>query len=74
MPSWRVCPAESAFIWSRPFFDSGEADGHLFYVMPYAKGETLRARLESERRLPVYEMLTGQPPHTGPTTPALVAW
>ena len=40
-----------------PLFDSGEADGLLFYVMPYVEGETLRARLESERQLPVDETL-----------------
>ena len=25
-----------------PLFDSGEADGFLFYVMPYVEGESLR--------------------------------
>ena len=25
-----------------PLFDSGEADGLVFYVMPYVEGETLR--------------------------------
>ena len=25
-----------------PLFDSGQADGFLFYVMPYVEGETLR--------------------------------
>ncbi|MBI3981548.1 MAG: PD40 domain-containing protein [Gemmatimonadetes bacterium] len=29
-----------------PLFDSGEADGLLFYVMPYVEGESLRQRLE----------------------------
>src|ERR1041384_4629849 len=29
-----------------PLFDSGEANGLLFYVMPYVEGESLRARLE----------------------------
>ena len=29
-----------------PLFDSGEADGFLFYVMPYVEGETLRERLK----------------------------
>ncbi|MFO0228772.1 protein kinase domain-containing protein, partial [Gemmatimonas sp.] len=29
-----------------PLLDSGAADGLLYYVMPYVKGETLRARLE----------------------------
>jgi serine/threonine-protein kinase len=38
-----------------PLFDSGEADGFLFYVMPYVEGETLRARLERERQIPVDE-------------------
>ena len=38
-----------------PLFDSGEADGLLFYVMPYVEGQTLRARLETERQLPVDE-------------------
>ena len=38
-----------------PLFDSGEADGMLFYVMPYVEGESLRARLEREKQLPVDE-------------------
>jgi eukaryotic-like serine/threonine-protein kinase len=38
-----------------PLFDSGEADGLLFYVMPFVQGETLRARLEREKQLPVDE-------------------
>jgi eukaryotic-like serine/threonine-protein kinase len=36
-----------------PLLDSGAADGLLYYVMPYVRGETLRARLERERQLPV---------------------
>jgi serine/threonine-protein kinase len=36
-----------------PLLDSGEADGLLYYVMPYVAGETLRARLERERQLPI---------------------
>jgi serine/threonine-protein kinase len=40
-----------------PLFDSGEADGFLYYVMPYVDGETLRDRLNAERQLPVDEAL-----------------
>jgi len=36
-----------------PLLDSGEAAGLLYYVMPYMTGETLRARLERERQLPI---------------------
>ena len=36
-----------------PLFDSGEANGFLFYVMPYVPGESLRDRLAREHQLPV---------------------
>jgi len=36
-----------------PLFDSGNADGHLYYVMPFVEGETLRRRLEREQQLPI---------------------
>ena len=38
-----------------PLFDSGEADGLLYYVMPYVEGESLRAKLTREKQLPVEE-------------------
>ncbi len=37
--------------------DSGNAEGLLYYVMPYVAGESLRARLARERQLPVEEAL-----------------
>ena len=40
-----------------PLFDSGEAGGLLFYVMPYVEGESLRARLDREKQLPVDEAI-----------------
>ncbi|HXV16780.1 MAG TPA: protein kinase [Gemmatimonadaceae bacterium] len=36
-----------------PLFDSGVADGLLYYVMPYVEGETLRERLDREQQLAV---------------------
>src|SRR3954471_24287020 len=36
-----------------PLLDSGEADGLLFYVMPYMAGETLRARLTRDTQLSI---------------------
>jgi len=38
-----------------PLFDSGAADGFLFYVMPYIQGETLRQKLERETQLGIDE-------------------
>ena len=38
-----------------PLFDSGEADGLLFYVMPYVEGESLRDRLDRDKQLSVDE-------------------
>ncbi len=40
-----------------PLLDSGEADGLLFYVMPYVAGESLRDRLEREGQLPLVDAL-----------------
>ena len=36
-----------------PLHDSGEADGFVFYVMPYVEGESLREKLDREHQLPV---------------------
>ena len=38
-----------------PLFDSGTADGFLYYVMPFIDGETLRAKLDRETQLGVDE-------------------
>jgi serine/threonine-protein kinase len=38
-----------------PLFDSGTADGFLYYVMPFIDGETLRAKLDRETQLGVEE-------------------
>ena len=36
-----------------PLFDSGTADGFLFYVMPYIRGETIREKLNRETQFGV---------------------
>src|SRR6186713_3669220 len=38
-----------------PLFDSGTADGFLYYVMPFIEGETLRDKLNRETQLGVDE-------------------
>jgi len=40
-----------------PLYDSGEAGGTLFYVMPLAEGESLRERLAREVQLPLEDAL-----------------
>ena len=40
-----------------PLLDSGEADGLIFYVMPFVEGESLRHRLDREGKLPLDEAL-----------------
>ncbi|HXV15645.1 MAG TPA: serine/threonine-protein kinase, partial [Gemmatimonadaceae bacterium] len=40
-----------------PLFDSGEAEGLLYYVMPYVEGESLRSRLDREKQLPIDEAI-----------------
>ena len=37
--------------------DSGETAGHLWFTMPFVRGESLRDRLRRERQLPVDEAL-----------------
>jgi serine/threonine-protein kinase len=38
-----------------PLHDSGEAEGFVYYVMPYVEGESLRAKLEREKELSIEE-------------------
>ncbi len=38
-----------------PLFDSGNADGMLFYVMPYIEGETIRDKLNRETQFGIDE-------------------
>ena len=38
-----------------PLYDSGDVDGMLFYVMPFIEGESLRARLDRDKQLPIAE-------------------
>ena len=41
-----------------PLHDSGEADGLLYYVMPYVEGESLRDRLDREKQLAIADAVT----------------
>ncbi|MCH8937172.1 MAG: serine/threonine protein kinase [Gemmatimonadetes bacterium] len=40
-----------------PLHDSGEADGFLYYVMPFVRGESLRERIQKEGELPITEAI-----------------
>jgi serine/threonine protein kinase len=40
-----------------PLFDSGTADGFLFYVMPFIDGETLRNRLNRDTQWGIDEAI-----------------
>ena len=40
-----------------PLYDSGQADGLLFYVMPYVQGDSIRGRLSRDKKLPLEEAL-----------------
>ncbi|HTS90127.1 MAG TPA: protein kinase [Gemmatimonadales bacterium] len=41
-----------------PLYDSGEAAGFLYYVMPLVEGESLRDRLDRQKQLPIDEALS----------------
>jgi len=41
-----------------PLHDSGEANGFLYFVMPYVEGESLRDRLVREKQLPIDDAIT----------------
>ena len=40
-----------------PLYDSGQAGDLLYYVMPYIDGESLRQRLDREKRLPLEDAI-----------------
>ena len=40
-----------------PLFDSGEADGFLYYVMPFVDGVSLRKKIDQEKQLDIDESL-----------------
>ena len=40
-----------------PVFDSGDANGLLYYVMPFVEGESLRGRLKRETQLPIEDAI-----------------
>jgi serine/threonine protein kinase/Tfp pilus assembly protein PilF len=40
-----------------PLYDSGDANGFLFYVMPFIQGESLRVRMDREKQLSIDEAL-----------------
>jgi len=41
-----------------PLFDSGEAGGFLYYVMPYLQGETIREKLNRETQFGIEEAVS----------------
>ncbi|HEY6224269.1 MAG TPA: serine/threonine-protein kinase, partial [Gemmatimonadales bacterium] len=40
-----------------PLYDSGDAGGNLYYVMPFVEGESLRDRLNREHQLPQEDVI-----------------
>jgi tRNA A-37 threonylcarbamoyl transferase component Bud32 len=49
--------AKLAHPYIMPLVDSGEADGFLYYVMPYVEGKSLRDRLQREKQLSLPDAL-----------------
>ncbi|MEO7985641.1 MAG: hypothetical protein ABI766_03835 [Gemmatimonadales bacterium] len=43
-----------------PLFESGAADGDLYYVMPYIEGETLKERIRNEKARAQRQFFLGQ--------------
>ena len=41
-----------------PLYDSGDANGFLFFVMPYVQGESLRVTMDREKQLRLEDALT----------------
>src|SRR5436309_15384507 len=48
-----------------PLFDSGEAGGFLYYVMPVVEGESLRERLQHAKQLRSEERRVGKGGRSG---------
>src|SRR6185369_12264281 len=40
-----------------PLYDSGSAEGLLYFVMPYVSGDSLRDLIERQRQLPVEQAI-----------------
>ena len=51
-----------------PLYDSGEAAGFLYYVMPLVEGESLRDRLDRQKQLPIDEALASRGKSTTPAS------
>ena len=59
-----------------PLFDSGEADGYLFYVMPFVEGETAARPAHPGEAAPGAPTRSASPPRSPrrSTTPTATAW
>src|SRR2546422_10738693 len=56
-PRSTLFPYTTLFRSVLPLYDSGEADGFVYFVMPFVEGESLRDRLHREKQLPLDEAL-----------------